>query len=159
MSGKGSAMQNPAAESTAARQKQRRRGGALIELTLLSPWVFFLFIGIVDLGFFSYALISVENAARIGAEYTSANTTTVADQAGACTKVLAELANLPNVAGLSSCSATPLTVTAAAVTGPDGKPATSVSISYQSISLIPIPGLLQSQLNVTRNVQMRVRPW
>jgi Flp pilus assembly protein TadG len=140
-------------------QRPKRRGGALIELTLLSPWVFFLFIGIVDLGFYTYALIAVENATRIAAEYTSSSTLTQADQSGACTKVLLELANLPNVAPLSSCGAAPLTVTATASTGPDGKPASTVSIAYRSISLIPIPGLLQSQLNVTRTTQMRVRPW
>jgi Flp pilus assembly protein TadG len=151
-------MQNLQAGSSSRRRNGKRRGGALVELTLLSPWVFFLFVGIVDLGFFSYALIAVENATRIAAEYTSSSTTTKADQAGACTLVLAELKNLPNVAGLSSCSAAPLTVTATAGTGPDGGAVSTVAIAYQSISLIPIPGLLQNQLNVTRSVSMRIKP-
>jgi len=159
MIGKGSRMRDSEMESGAAQQRRKRRGGAIIELTLLSPWVFFLFVGIVDLGFFSYALISVENASRIAAEYTSSSTTNQSDQSGACTKVLAELSNLPNISGLSSCSASPLTVTVNAGAGPDGNTASSVSVAYQSISLIPIPGLLQSQLNVTRTTQMRVRPW
>lgn len=142
-------MQNPV-ESSAPRHRRKCRGNALVELTMLSPWVFFLFVGIVDLGFYSYALISVENAVRIGAEYTSSNSGTAADQSGACTKVLAELTNLPNVASLTSCGAAPLTVTATSATGPDGGAASTVSVAYQSISLIPIPGLLQSQLNLTR---------
>jgi Flp pilus assembly protein TadG len=142
-------------DTTNARRK--RRGSALVELTMLSPWIFFLFIGIIDIGFYSYGLISVENAARIAAEYTSQTSTTASDQAGACTKILAELSNLSNVASLTSCGATPLVVTANAVTGPDGGAATSVSVTYQTISLIPIPGLLQSQLTFTRNVKMRIK--
>ena len=137
--------------------RRKRRGSSVLELTLLSPWVFFLFIGVVDVGFYSYALISVENAARIAAEYTSQTATTAADQSGACTKVLAELSNLSNVASLTTCGAAPLTVTATSVAGPDGGAATSVSVTYQTISLIPIPGFLQSQLTVTRNVKMRIK--
>src|SRR4051794_38524912 len=137
---------------------RRRRGSALIELTLLSPWVLFLFVGIIDMGFYCYSLIAVENAVRVAAEYTSQSSTLAGSQSGACTKVLAEMSSLPNVSGLSSCGATPLTVTASAITGVDGGSATSVSVTYQGVSLIPIPGLLMGRLNVTRNVQMRVQP-
>src|SRR5437016_1297390 len=136
----------------------RRKGNALIELTLLSPWVLFLFVGIVDMGFYCYSLIAVENAARVAAEYTSTSASVAASQSGACTKVLAELSSLPNVSGLSTCGATPLTVTATSVTGIDGGAATSVSVTYQGVQLIPIPGLLMGRLNVTRIVQMRVQP-
>ena len=158
MSYKGTVMPSPTAESTETGSRRKRRGSALIELTLLSPWIFFLFVGIVDLGFYSYALISVENAARIGAEYCAQNSASASDATGACTKVLAELQNLSNVANLTSCSAAPLIVTATSGNGPDGNTATTVTVTYQSISLIPIPGLLQSQLNVNRAVQMRVKP-
>jgi len=137
---------------------RRRKGNALIELTLLSPWVLFLFVGIVDMGFFCYSLIAVENAARVAAEFTSKSALVAASQSAACTKVLAELSSLPNVSSLTTCDATPLTVTAAAVTGIDGGAATSVSVTYQGVNLIPIPGLLMGRLNVTRNVQMRVQP-
>jgi len=139
------------------KMRKRKNGSALIELTLLAPWVLFLFVGIVDMGFYSYALISVENAARIGAEYTSASSTVAADSTDACTKVLAELTNLPNLSGVSTCGASPLTVTASSVTGTDGSPATSVSVTYSGVGLIPIPGLLVGRLNVTRIVQMRVK--
>lgn len=134
-----------------------QRGSAVIELTLLAPWMFFLFIGVVDLGFFCYSLIAVENSARVAAEYTSKSPSVAAAQAGACTRVLSELAMLPNVSGLSNCNASPLVVTAASATGPDGNAATSVSVTY-NLSLIPIPGLMAGTLNVTRNVQMRVNP-
>jgi len=147
-----------AVDAAPARQRRRENGSALIEITLLCPWFLFLFVGVVDLGFYTYSLIGVENAARVAAEYTSKSTSVAADQSGACTRVLAELASLPNVSGLSSCGSAPLTVTASSVTGPDSSAATSVSVTYQSRNLIPIPGLLMGRLNVTRNVQMRVQP-
>jgi Flp pilus assembly protein TadG len=137
--------------------RSREKGSALIELSLLAPWILFLFVGVVDMGFYTYALISVENATRVAAEYTSQSSGVVADQTTACAMVRAELVSLPNVTSLSSCGANPLTVTATSITGVDGSPATSVSVTYQGVSLIPIPGLLMGRLNVTRNVQMRVR--
>lgn len=140
------------------RTGSRQEGSALIEITLLAPWVFFLFIGILDMGFFTYSLIAVENASRVGAEYTSQSSSLAADQSGACTKILAELAMLPRIRGLANCSGSPLRVTAASVTGTDGSPATSVSVTYQSNTLVPIPGLLAATLNVTRTTQMRVYP-
>ena len=138
------------------RHGSRQQGSAVIEITLLAPWVFFLFVGILDMGFYTYSLIAVENASRVGAEYTSKSSSVAADQADACTAILAELASLPRVSGLSTCSGAPLTVTANSVLGTDGSQATSVSVTYQSNTLIPIPGLLARQLNVTRTTQMRV---
>jgi Flp pilus assembly protein TadG len=133
-----------------------RRGSALIEITLLAPWIFFLFVFVIDMGFYNYSLIAVENAARVAAEYTSASSTTAADSSGACTKVLAELASLPNVSGLTSCSSAPLIVAASSVTGTDGNAATSVTITYRGLQMIPIPGFLVGQLSFQRTVQMRV---
>jgi Flp pilus assembly protein TadG len=140
------------------RRQRRKRGSALVELTLICPWFLFLFVGTVDMGFFTYSLITVENAARIAAEYTSQNTAQAADQSTACTMVRAELASLPGVSGVANCSNSTLTVTAASVTGPDTKPATSVSVTYGGLSMIPIPGLLTGRYSFTRNLQMRVQP-
>jgi Flp pilus assembly protein TadG len=141
------------------RRRRRARGSALIEVSLMAPWILFLFVGIFDMGFYTYSMIAVENAARVAAEYTSGYQSVAADQAGACTRVRHELAGLPNAPSMpSTCNAAPLIVTASSVTGPDGKPATSVSVTYRSNRLVPIPGLLMGQLNITRNVQMRVKP-
>jgi Flp pilus assembly protein TadG len=142
----------------ATRRKRSKRGSALVELTLICPWFLFLFVGTVDMGFFTYSLVTVENAARVAAEYTSQNPTQASDQGTACTMVRAELASLPGVSGVADCSNSTLTVTAAAVTGPDSNPATSVSVTYQGLNMIPIPGLLMGRLTFTRNVQMRVKP-
>ena len=51
----------------------------------------------------------------------------------------------------------PLIVSASLVpVGADGAAASSVSVTYQSPQLIPIPGLM-GRLTVTRTAQMRVR--
>jgi Flp pilus assembly protein TadG len=142
----------------AIRQNRPERGSALIELSLLAPWLFFLFVGVVDLGFFTYDLIAVENATRIAAEHTSQSTLVQADQAGACTLVRTELAMVPNATSVANCEAAPLVVTATGVTGPDGNPATSVTVTYNSAHFIPIPLLLKGNLTISRNVQMRVQP-
>jgi Flp pilus assembly protein TadG len=141
-----------------SRRKRKTRGTAMMEMALLSPWIFFLFIGALDWGFYSYALISMQAAARTAALYTSTNASTAANTtantATACTLVLAEMASLPNVG--TDCASNP-TVTATGITGPDSNPASQVSVTYQSVSLIPIPGLLAKQFTITRIVKMRVR--
>ncbi|PWU09694.1 MAG: hypothetical protein C5B51_05870 [Terriglobia bacterium] len=145
-------------DSRILRRSRRESGTSVIELSLMFPWIFFLFVGAFDMGFYTYSLISVENAARVAAEYTSKSSTVAADSAGACTRILAELAMLPNMSGVNNCDSSPLTVQATSVTGPDGNPATNVSVTYSGNNLVPIPGLLMGKLNVTRTVQMRVRP-
>jgi Flp pilus assembly protein TadG len=131
----------------------------VIELSLLIPWFFFLFIFVIDLGFYNYSLIAVENAARIAAEYTSQGASKAADSDGACTRVLAELSMLPNVGtATTTCTAAPVIVTATSLTGTDGKPATSVTVTYQGMQMIPIPGSMTGRLSFGRTVQMRVKP-
>jgi Flp pilus assembly protein TadG len=133
-----------------------RRGHAVLEVALLSPWIFFLFVGTLDMGFYTHALIATQNAARAAVANTSRNALTAADSAAACQYALAELKAMSNVRTLANCNSTPLTVTASAVTGVDGWPASSVSVTYQTNRMIPIPGLV-GQLNVTRTVQMMVK--
>lgn len=117
----------------------------------------FLFIGVVDLGFYCYDLMAVENAARVAAEYTSSGSSTASDSTGACTRVLAELASLPNVSGLSSCNALPIQVTVTSGTGLGSSGTeTTVTVTYQSQQLIPIPGLLPGQMVFVRSVEARV---
>ena len=129
----------------------------MLEAALLLPWVVFLFAGIFDLGFYNYALVATQNAARVAAWYTSQNTTTAADATTACTYALAELQALPNVgASLSTCAAAPVVVTASQVTGTDGAEATQVSVIYTSPTLIPIPGTLPAKYSFNRVVQMRL---
>lgn len=129
----------------------------MLELALLSPWVFLLFIGALDWGFYGYALISLQAAARSAVLYTSTNTAKATDSATACTIVLAELRKLPNIGtSTTSCASNPV-VSATSITGPDSAAAAQVSVQYQTISMIPIPGLLAKQFTITRIVKMRIR--
>lgn len=129
----------------------------MLEAAFLLPWVIFLFVGAFDLGFYNYALISTQNAARVAAWYTSQTSTTATDSTTACTYALAELSAMPNVGtSVSSCAASPVVVTATKVTGADGAEASQVSVSYTSPQLIPLPGALPGQYTFDRVVQMRL---
>jgi Flp pilus assembly protein TadG len=133
----------------------------MVEMALLAPWVFLLFIGALDWGFYAYALICLQDAARSAALYTSSGPLTAGDSATACTIALKELEKLPNIGSSASppCSTNPI-VTATEITGadsPDSNPASKVVVTYQTIRLIPIPGLLNNQFTITRVVKMRER--
>ena len=143
-----------------------RRGNNILEFAFLVPWYIFLFVGAFDYGFFAYSLIAVQTAARVGAQYCSANPTTETDATTACSYALDQLRYMPNVGtGLTTCgtgttvtSTAPLAVTAVALAqGPDLQPATSVTVTYKTPQLIPIPGVLPSQLTISRTVKMRMR--
>ena len=132
-----------------------RRGGAILELALFSPWVFFLFVGAIDWGFYAYSLITVETAARSGAVYESAQMSV--PSGNACTIVSNEMSTLMNAASFSStCSTAPLVVSSAQITGPDSLPAAQVTVTYTTPSLIPIPGVLAKQFTITRIVTMKI---
>jgi Flp pilus assembly protein TadG len=129
----------------------------MLELALLSPWVFLLFIGALDWGFYSYALVSLEAATRTAALYASGDSGTAVDQTRTCQLVLGEMRTLPNIgAAVTTCGMNPV-VTTERVTGPDGAFAAEVTVTYQTVGLIPIPGLLSKQATITRMVKMRIR--
>jgi Flp pilus assembly protein TadG len=142
----------------AAINKRKRTGGsAMMELVLISPWIFLLFIGALDWGFYASALVSVQAGARSAALYTSTALANAADSDTACTIVLGEVRKLPNVGdSVTTCGTNPV-VTAARITGPDSVDATRVTVVYRTISMIPMPGLLAKQFTITRIVTMRVR--
>lgn len=134
------------------------KGHAVVEVALMAPWIFLLFIGTLDFGFYAYSAISVENAARSAVLYTSSSNSmgVASDSAGACYYVLQELKNLPNVGNLTACNATPLQVTAAATTI-SGQPASQVTVTYRSIQMIPIPWI-PGVYNITRVAVVRQTP-
>ncbi len=143
-------------ELVSARRKDRRSGHAVLEVALLSPWIFFLFVGTFDVGMYVYALICAQNAARVAAVYTSSNSTLAADSSGACQYVLNEMNAMHNVRSLSTCGSLPVIVNATSVTGADGASASSVSVTYQTDQFIPMPGLM-GRFTFTRIAQMRIR--
>jgi Flp pilus assembly protein TadG len=145
-------------------KKRRERGSSIIEFSLMTPWLIFLFIGAMDWGFYAYSLIATEAAARVGCMYASTSSTVLAASGTpttVCTYVLEQLRKMPNVgSSLSSCSGSPVTVTVSTVTGTnsaDGNTAAQVQVVYQTPILLPMMGQLPSQLTITRVIQMRVR--
>jgi Flp pilus assembly protein TadG len=143
--------------------RKGRRGGSALEAAFFLPWYIFLFVGAFDWGFYAHALISVENAARTAALYTSADPSNLAritgTDGGACKFVLEELRTETNIgSGVTSCASLPVIVTATkkAASGADGTDAAEVSVTYQTATLIPITGLLQGRATIQRVVQMKL---
>lgn len=133
--------------------RRRNRGNAIVEVALMLPWIFLLFIAVFDFGFYAYAAISVENAARVVALHTSSNPSLGGDSATACFYALQELRNTANVPGLRSCGSLPLQVTALATTL-NGVPASQVTVTYETSGGIPIPWF-PGRYAITRIVSMR----
>ena len=145
-----------------ARHK-RQRGGSVIEVSLLLPWIIFLFAGAFDWGFSAHALISTETA-RVSALYGANAASGSVSSSTVCSLVLDELYIGSNVANLTSC-ATPGSIND---TQPVGVSATcpgrlsamgnlntvQVQVAYRTIQLIPIPGLLSGKWTFTRTVQL-----
>jgi len=139
-------------------KKRMRRGTVMLEVALFAPAFFFILVGAVDWGFCASALISLESATRSAAVYTSGTVNTATDSAGACALVLGEMQKVANVgASVTTCTGSPIVVTASSLLGPDSATASQVSVTYTTMSLIPIPGLLGKQYTITRVVTMRVR--
>jgi Flp pilus assembly protein TadG len=137
--------------------KRGRRGSNLVEFALIVPWYVLLFIGSYDLGLYSYALITVESAARIAAIHCSTSVASVTDGT-ACTLVIGQLRYLPATPP-SVCTGSPLTVTATAVAGPEGvaNSAAQVTVSYAMPAVPGLPGLIPAQYTLSRTVTMKIK--
>ena len=137
--------------------RRKSKGHAIVELSLMMPWIFFLFVGALDFGFYSYALIAVQNAARVGALSTGYNAQSASSQPDACFHARRELSMMPNSASfLLTCNAAPLVVTATAFTDAEGMAASRVQVAYDTVQLIPIPGVVPGQMTISRSVEVRV---
>ena len=128
----------------------------MIETTLIFPWFVFLFVGVFDWGFFAHALISVESATRVAALY-AAGQSSAPSVSTLCPIVRNELKIAANVGDSLTCASSPLVVAVSSGTGPDSQTAYTISVTYTTLQLIPIPGLLNNQVTFTRSVQVRPR--
>ena len=155
--------------TTSIKRKRREGGTSIVEIALLAPWIFFLFVGVFDLGFYMYAASCTQNAARIAAIQTAANPGLSSGQLQtmACSAALLEMVRVPNTHAVSVCTGTPLTVTQQTLTnsstptcadcGVDaGAISSLVTVTYQSGLYVPIPGLVTNQLNLTRTSETRM---
>jgi len=128
----------------------------MMELALLSPWFFFLFVGLLDWGFYAYSLVTLETATRAATSW-NANHNDPTNAVLACQIVTSEMQTLINMSGVTTCGGTSaVSVSATQVNGPDSAPAAQVAVTYTTPSLIPIPGLLAKQFTITRVVVMRI---
>lgn len=104
--------------------RSRESGQAVIEATLLAPWILVLFLGIFNVGIYSYSLSSAENALRIASLEGSWTPSKFLEKAaGPCNRVLAENAGFAEHLDVhvhvhaarrgvvEVCTAGPLTVT------------------------------------------------
>ncbi len=135
------------------------RGGSVIEFALLLPWVLFLFVGAFDWGFYAHALISTEDATRVAALYAANLSNGNPKTATACTLVLNELSIAANVAGLSSCTSGTVTNSqpvgvSLTCTSLDSLNAVQVAVTYRTLQLVPIPGLLTGQTTLYRTAEI-----
>jgi Flp pilus assembly protein TadG len=155
------------------RGKRSESGSSIVEMALLAPWIFFLFIGIFDLGFYLYAASCAQSAARIAAIQTASNPGLSSGllQSMACNAAMLEMVRVPNTHTISRCDVAPLMVTQQTLTNsttpacadcgplPNLDPtgvSSLVTVTYQSGLFVPIPGLLKNQLNLTRTSETRM---
>ena len=134
------------------RRSHSERGNSLIETALMSPWIFLLLIAILDIGFYAYATICTQNAARVAALAVAASDT--AGTAEACAAARFEMANLPNANEFGTCSNDTLTVSVVADTVA-GEPTRKVTVRYRTIQLMPLPWLT-GRLTFERTTEARL---
>jgi len=119
------------------------------------PWFVFLFIGVLDLGYYNYALITAQSAARTAVLFTSSSTSASTQSAQACSYVFDQLTSNINLVGATTCtSPSPISLTTTVAAGPDGNQASTVTVAFTSATLIPIPGLLPANVPIARTAQM-----
>jgi Flp pilus assembly protein TadG len=159
----------------------RRKGSAVVETALMMPWLVFLFVGILDFGFYSYAAICTQNASRAAGIAASANAPTpgqtaaawaTATQPVACAAALLELNRLPsapaNCTGIGNNTNTrPVavyvtqlnknTLPKCADCVPDTAAISAqVWVTYETIPMIPIPRILTGRMTLNRISEMRI---
>ncbi len=140
------------------KHREPQQGSAVVELTLLLPWFLFLFVGAIDLGFYGYALTSLQSAARVAALYSSTTSATSTDGATACFYAIEELKSNINMSGVTTCGgASPVAVTATQISTVDGSPAAQVVVTYTTPQLFAFPGVISGQFTISRVVRMRIR--
>jgi hypothetical protein len=135
-----------------------RDGHAAIEIALMSPWILLLFIAIFNFGFYAYAAINTQNAARIAVLGTSKDAGSAGHQDTGCKLALSEMRMLPNIAPLPStytCAALPLIVTVTGFNDADGMPSSRVAVTYQTVQLFPLPYMM-GRMTLTRVAEMKV---
>lgn len=142
-------------------KRGHRRGQSIIEVSLLAPWIFLLFIALFDFGVYAYSALATANAARAAALATAREEGSANSQVRACDVAKEEMKRMwnagPMLDPLFTCSTAPLQVQAALIDALDDSDAcaTRVSVTYTSPPLFPLP-FMMGQFTLTRVAEMRV---
>lgn len=138
-----------------------KRGQAVVEVSLLIPWMVFSFVAALNFGVFAYSLISTQSAARSAAMFASQSLSVA--QSGSivaqvCPYALGELGDAPGMRAVTTCAGPPVTVSVTPHTpGSAGINTVTVAVTYNTMELIAIPGLMAGSLAITRSVEMPIR--
>jgi len=131
-----------------SRGRDSRRGAAIVELALLSPFLLFLFVIVVDFGRVFYYSQTVQNAARAGALYLSDDVS----------KASSPYADVTAAARADATNLSPApTVSSSTGNDANGNPYVRVTVTWTFNPVMHLPGLPAS-LNISRTVQMRKVP-
>jgi Flp pilus assembly protein TadG len=131
------------------------------------PWLFFLFVGVLDFGFYFYAAINVQNAARAAALANATSAAAANDPTCTgtwfSTVLQPEMNALPNARQASNftCSGdvsddAPVSASASLVSVNGLSEVAQVSVTYRTLQLIPIPGVVDGRFTITRVAQVPV---
>ena len=133
-----------------------------MEVALIAPWIFFLFVATLDFGFYAYWLMAVTNASRSAALEASRSGIS---QSAACNRVINEMRGVLGwqVADASgACASPPLTVTVAMLddtttpTSADLNRSVLASVTWETVPVIPVPGIV-NQFTIRRDTEMRMQ--
>jgi Flp pilus assembly protein TadG len=137
--------------------RRKRSGSSAVEFALLVPWFVFLFVGVLDLGFYDYALVTAQSAARTAALFTSSSSSASTQSDLACSYVIDQLTSNINLSGSTTCTgSSPISLTTSVDSATDGNSESIVTIQFTSPLMIPIPGLLPEQITIARTVKMMI---
>jgi Flp pilus assembly protein TadG len=137
--------------------RTKRSGSSVVEFAFILPWFVFLFVGVLDLGFYNYALITAQSAARTAALFTSSSTSASTQADLACSYVYDQLTSNINLSGSTTCvSPSPISLTTSVDSNTDGNAASTVTIQFTSPLMIPIPGVLPAQVTIARKATMMI---
>ncbi len=127
-------------------------GQALIESVVTFGLLIVLIVGIVNFGFIFRTLISITNAANVGAAYASASTGAAKDVSGIRSAALGEFDTSSTGWNCENPA-----VTSRVTTDGDGNPSVEVGVSCTVVSPISLP-IMPEEFAVSHAVTRRILP-
>jgi Flp pilus assembly protein TadG len=84
------------------RLARSQRGASLVEFAILAPVFIFMFVGIVEIGRYTYYAIVLSNAARAGVQYGAQTLSTAQDAVGMASAAAADAMSIPQMSASPS---------------------------------------------------------